>query len=145
VNFLLDTNVVSEAMRKSPSAVVLGWLAAQAEESLFISAITVGELRRGALVLDEGKKRRALLLWIETGVKAGFAGRILPVDTEVMEEWAQLQVATEKAGRPLPAMDSLIAATVLAHGLTLATRNTVDFEFTKAPVFNPWKTKGTFS
>ncbi len=140
MNFLLDTNVVSEAMRKRPSARVLDWIAAQIEESLFISAITVGELRRGSLILGEGKKRRALLRWIETGIKAEFGGRILPVDTAVMEHWADLQASTVKAGRRLPVMDSLLAATALAHSLTLATRNTADFKDANLSLLDPWQT-----
>lgn len=139
MNFLLDTNVVSEAMRKQPSARVLAWIGAQVEESLFISAITVGELRRGSLVLGEGKKRKALLHWIETGIKVEFAGRILPVDTAVVEHWADLQAASVKAGRRLPVMDSLLAATALAHRLTLATRNTADFKAAGAALVDPWQ------
>ena len=142
MNFLLDTNVVSETTRPQPSAVVLGWIAAQAGESLFISAITIGELRRGALVLAAGKKRNALLRWIETGIKADFAGRILPVDTAVMERWAELQIATQKVGRRLPLMDSLLAATALAHGLTLATRNLADFKAAGVPLLDPWTSDG---
>ena len=139
MNFLLDTNVVSEAMRKRPNPRVLAWIAAQIEESLFISAITVGELRRGSLLLDQGKKRKALLRWIETGIKAEFAGRILPVDTTVMECWADLETSTVKTGRRLPVMDSLLAATALAHGLTLATRNIPDFEATGVVLLDPWQ------
>ncbi len=139
MNFLLDTNVVSETMRKRPSPVVLGWVAAQAGESLFLSAITVGELRRGALLLAEGKKRRALLHWIETGIKADFSGRILPVDTVVMERWAQLQVATGRTGKRMPVMDSLIAATALSHNLTLATRNMADFKAARVALVDPWQ------
>ena len=138
MNFLLDTNVVSETTRPQPSAQVLDWVAAQASESLFISAITIGELRRGALLLTAGKKRRALLRWIETGIKAGFAGRILAVDTAVMERWAQLEATTRKAGRRLPLMDSLLAGTALVHGLTLATRNTADFAAADVPLLDPW-------
>jgi predicted nucleic acid-binding protein len=139
VNFLLDTNVVTETTRPQPSAAVLDWIAAQAAESLFISAITIGELRRGALLLTEGKKRKALLRWIETGIKAGFTGCILPVDTEVMERWAELQATSEQAGRRLPLMDCLLAATALAHGLTLATRNITDFETADVPLLDPWQ------
>ena len=142
MTFLLDTNIVSETMRKQPSAVVLDWVAAQVTESLFISALTLGELRRCALLLGEGKKRNALLRWIETGIKADFAGRILPVDTAVMERWAELQIATQKAGRRLPLMDSLLAATALAHGLTLATRNLADFKSAGVPLLDPWTSKG---
>ena len=142
MSFLLDTNVVSETTRPQPGAMVLGWMAAQPGESLFISAITIGELRRGALVLAAGKKRNALLRWIETGIKADFAGRILPVDTAVMERWAELQIATQKAGRRLPLMDSLLAATALAHGLTLATRNLADFKSAGVPLLDPWTSDG---
>ena len=126
-------------MRKRPNPRVLAWIAAQIEESLFISAITVGELRRGSLLLDQGKKRKALLRWIETGIKAEFAGRILPVDTTVMECWADLETSTVKTGRRLPVMDSLLAATALAHGLTLATRNIPDFEATGVALLDPWQ------
>ena len=139
MNFLLDTNVASETTRPQPSAAVLEWIAAQASESLFLSAITLGELRRGALLLAAGKRRTALLRWIETGIKADFAGRILPVDTAVMERWAELQIATQKAGRRLPLMDSLLAATALAHGLTLVTRNVADFEAADVPLLDPWR------
>ena len=139
MSFLLDTNVVSETMRKQPSAVVLDWVAAQVTASLFISAVTLGELRRSALLLGPGKKRNALLLWIETGIKADFADRILPVDIAVMERWAELQIATQKAGRSLPLMDSLLAATALAHGLTLATRNLADFQAAGVPLLDPWR------
>jgi predicted nucleic acid-binding protein len=138
VTFLLDTNVVSETTRPQPSARVLDWIAAQAAESIFISAITVGELRRGALLLSDGKKRKALLRWIESGIKAEFAGRILPVDTAVMECWAQIQASCEQAGRLLPLMDSLLAATALTHGLTLVTRNTADFKAVRVPLLDPW-------
>jgi len=138
MNFLLDTNVVSEATRPQPSAMVLNWIAAQNDESLFISAITLGELRRGALLLAAGIKRKALLRWIETGIQAIFAGRILPVDALVMERWAQLEATTAKTGRRLPLMDSLLAATAIAHDLTLATRNLADFEAAGVPLLDPW-------
>jgi len=138
MNFLLDTNVVSEATRPQPNAMVLDWIAAQNGESLFISAITLGELQRGALLLAAGKKRKALLRWIETGIKATFAGRILPVDALVMERWAQLESTTAKTGRRLPLIDSLLAATALAHDLTLATRNLADFRVAGVPLLNPW-------
>lgn len=117
----------------------LDWMAAQVTESLFISAVTIGELRRGALLLGPGKKRNALLRWIETGLKADFAGRILPVDIAVMERWAELQIATQKTGWRLPLMDSLLAATALAHDLTLATRNLADFQAAGVPLLDPWR------
>ncbi len=138
MNFLLDTNVVSEATRPQASVAVLEWIAGKDAESLFLSAITLGELQRGALLLPSGAKRKALLRWIETDIREAFAGRILPVDALVMDRWAQLEAATTKAGRRLAAMDGLIAATALAHGLTLATRNQSDFEGRGVPLVDPW-------
>jgi len=139
VSVILDTNVLCEAGRKEPNGKVLGWIAAQALETVFISAITLAELRRGALGLTEGKKRKALLHWLRTAIKEGFAGRILPVDTIVAERWAELQVATSRRGRTLPVMDSLIAATALAHGFVLATRNVRDFQAAGLALVNPWE------
>jgi predicted nucleic acid-binding protein len=138
MSFLLDTNVVSEATRPLANAAVLEWIAAQNAESLFISAITLGELQRGALLLPAGKRRKALQQWIETGIKADFAGRILPVDALVMERWAQLESSTARSGRPLPVLDGLIAATALAHELTLATRNLANFTDRGVPLIDPW-------
>jgi predicted nucleic acid-binding protein len=138
VSFLLDTNVVSEATRPQASRAVLDWIGSQEPESLFISAITLGELRRGALLLPSGTKRKALLRWIETDIQEAFAGRILPVDALVMEHWAQLEASTTKAGCRLASMDGLIAATALAHELVLATRNLSDFSGRGVPLFNPW-------
>jgi hypothetical protein len=138
MNFLLDTNVVREATRPQASVALLEWIAGKDAESLFLSAITLGELQRGALLLPSGAKRKALLRWIETDIREAFAGRILPVDALVMDRWAQLEAATTKAGRRLAAMDGLIAATALAHGLTLATRNQSDFEGRGVPLVDPW-------
>ena len=138
MNFLLDTNVVSEATRPQASVAVLEWIAGKDAESLFLSAITLGELQRGALLQPSGAKRKALLRWIETDIREAFAGRILPVDSVVMDRWAQLEAATTKAGRRLAAMDGLIAATALAHGLTLATRNQSDFEGRGVSLIDPW-------
>lgn len=136
--YLLDTNVVSEAMRKQPAAAALAWLEAQSGDALFISAITLGEIRRGALLLPDGRKRRALLRWIDSDIKEVYAARILPADAEVMERWATLQAECQLEGRTLPAFDSLIAATALAHRLTLVTRNVADFAGTGVPLLNPW-------
>lgn len=139
MSFLLDTNVVSEAMRREPNAAVLQWLAAQSNDSLFLSAISLGELRHGALLLASPRKRKLLLDWITTEIKLGFGKRILSIDSAVMETWADLQTASRRAGRRLPAMDSLIAATALRHQLTLVTRNTADFKGAGVALLNPWQ------
>ena len=103
---------------------------------MFISVLTLGELWKGAALLPEGRKRRQILLWLQRDIRQRFEGRILPVDETVSLAWGQLLAG---AGRPLPAIDSLIAATAVAHQLTVATRNTADMADTGADVFNPWK------
>jgi predicted nucleic acid-binding protein len=138
VSFLLDTNVVSEPTRPRPDARVIAWFAAQPDETLFISALTLGELRRGILQLTEGRKRRELLRWLETEIEPGFAGRTLGVDAAVARHWAENQDRATRAGKTLPVMDSLFAATALAHGLTLVTRNTADFAATGVALVDPW-------
>ncbi len=138
MTYLLDTNVLSEATKKQPSTAVETWLKAQLAESLFISALTVGEIRCGILVLDSGAKKRKLLRWL-TSVKAVFEDRILPVDTTVIERWAELQASARNAGQRMPLIDSLLAATALSHGLTLVTRNIADFEMAGVELLDPWK------
>ena len=139
MNYLLDTNVVSETTRPQPDARLQRWLAAQPNDALFLSVVTIGEIRRGILLLAAGKKKRSLLRWLEHEIKPVFAGRILPVDAAVMERWAQLQATTEKAGHRLPIMDTLLAATALVHSLTLATRNLADLKPTGVALLDPWQ------
>ena len=136
MSWLLDTCVLSEPARKAPNPIVVQWLAEQSEEELFISVLTLGELWKGATLLPEGRKRRQILSWLQRDIRQRFEGRILPVDEAVSLAWGQLLA---DAGRPLPAIDSLIAATAVAHQLTVATRNTEDMVDTGAAVFNPWK------
>jgi predicted nucleic acid-binding protein len=138
VSFLLDTNVVSEPTRRQPEPRVLNWFAAQPDEALFISVLTLGELRRGILLLDEGRKRRALLRWLEQEIEPGFGGRMVAVDVTVMHAWAELQARAARSGRALPVMDGLFAASALAHDLTPVTRNAADFAATGVKLLNPW-------
>jgi len=136
--FVLDTNVISEPTAKSPDARAVAWLAAQDGESLFLTALTLGELRCGILLFDAGRKKRALLDWLETDIKTTFAGRILPADAAVMEKWADLAAAARRTGRDPRGLDLMIAATALVHDFTLATRNTADFAATGVRLVNPW-------
>ncbi len=100
-----------------------------------MSVLTLGELRKGAEGLPEGGRKRRLLDWLEVGLPAYFAGRILPVDAPVADRWGRLLA---EAGRPVPAIDSLLAATALAHGLTLVTRNFREFQHPDLTVLDPW-------
>jgi len=134
--FLLDTNVVCEATAKQPDSRVLAWCREHDGQS-FLSCVTVGEIRKGILLLPEGKRKKGLLGWLE-GIERDFAGRILPMDCDVFGVWASLYAKNEANGRNLGVIDSLIAATALHHGLTVATRNTTDFP-AEVAVCNPWK------
>jgi predicted nucleic acid-binding protein len=98
----------------------------------------VGELRKGIEALPAGLRKQQLLDWLEVELPAFFANRLLPVDMKVAEHWGNLLA---KAGRPLPAIDSLLAATALTHGLTLVTRNVRDFQFSGLTVIDPWTAK----
>ena len=138
MNYLLDTNVLSEATRAQPDARVAGWLSARPSRALFISVVSVAEILKGILLLPEGKKKRKLEGWLESDLLPAFAGRVLPLGEEEMREWAAVQADAEKSGRRLPVVDSLIAATARCHGLTIATRNIDDFRHCKIPVLNPW-------
>ena len=135
MNWLLDTCVISEPTKRSPEPRVIQWLAAQPEETCFLSVLTLGELRKGASKLPRGPRRSALEHWLETELRLRFAGRILSIDESVAFTWGQMQAALS---RPVPAIDSLIAATALAHNLTVVTRNTPDMALTGAICFNPW-------
>lgn len=138
VSWLLDTNVVCESTCKQPDSRVSGWLQRHHREGFFVSAITPAEILKGIIKLDDTPRKRALDSWYRREFLPGFRDSILPLDELVLERWAGLVATSERAGHSLPSIDSLIAATALAHNLTLVTRNTVDFEATGVPCLNPW-------
>ena len=129
---LLDTNVVSEAMKPAPDETVRAWLDEQAAETLFLSSVTIAELMFGVGTLPDGKRKDRLTDALD-GVIELFADRILPVDAAVARRCARLHVPDPRAER-----DALIAATALVHGLTVVTRNVGDFAATNVGVLNPW-------
>lgn len=135
MSYLVDTNVLSELRRRDPDANVVRWMADRPATTLHLSVLTVGELRKGVEGMAEGARKRRLLDWLEIELPMFFAGRILPVDAAVADRWGRLLA---QAGRPLPAIDSLLAATALAHGLTLITRNLRDFQHPDLRVLDPW-------
>lgn len=138
MNFLLDTNVISELIAERPTERVLNWIDSREESSIFLSVITIGELRRGIELKPASRRRDVLEQWFETQVLTRFQGRIVHLDAPAMLVWGKLTAELSRAGRPLPAMDSLIAASCIANGLTLVTRNTSDFERTGVFLVNPW-------
>ena len=138
MRYLLDTPVISELVKPRPNASVVAWVRRTHPSALYLSVITFGELTKGIAKLEDGKRKQTLLTWVEHDLKAWFEGRVLEVDLEVAERWGLLLAKAEQLGRPLPAVDALIAATALAHGLVLVTRNTKHFKPTGVEVFDPW-------
>lgn len=135
MSYLIDTNVLSELRRRDPDPNVVRWMSERPATNLYMSVLTLGELRKGIEALPESARKRALLDWLEIDLPVFFTGRILPIDATVADRWGRL---VAQAGRPLPAIDSLLAATALAHGLTLITRNLRDFQHPNLQVLDPW-------
>ena len=137
MTYLIDTNVLSELRRKEPDAGVAKWFSQRPATTLFVSVLTLGEVRKGIDLLPDSERKFALLDWLEVDLPAFFIGRMLTVDVNVADRWGRLMA---QVGRPMPAIDSLLAATAIHHGLKLVTRNACDFEFAGLEVINPWKT-----
>lgn len=135
--FLLDTNVISEPKRARPDVGVVAWLGDQLLSDLHVSVITVGELRRGIVRLEPGRRRDDLDYWL-SDLLLRYGERILPVDLEVTERWASLAESARKLGRISEMTDELIAATAHVHGLTLVTRNVRHFEHSGCRILSPW-------
>ncbi|MBX5200223.1 type II toxin-antitoxin system VapC family toxin [Rhizobium sp. NZLR1] len=138
MRLLLDTNVLSEVTKPKPDAHVLQWLDRLDEDRSFISIVSVAEIRRGVALMDEGRKRDALAEWLARDLTQRFEHRIIPVDESVALAWGDLMGHAKRSGRGLPSMDGLIAATAVAHDLTLATRNSKDFDGLGIELINPW-------
>ncbi len=136
---LLDTNVVSEPLRPAPDARVIAWIDAQPLETLFLSAITVAELRAGVALLPAGKRRSALQHSLETRVMPLFAGRVLPFDLACTQAYAVLMSRARASGLDIASADGYIAAIAAANGLAVATRDTGPFEAAGTAVTNPWQ------
>lgn len=138
MNFLLDTNVVSEWTKPRPDAGVVAWLAEADEDRTFISVITIAELRHGIERLPAGARRQRLDSWLTEQVPQRFEERLLAVDAETANAWGDVMAQGQAAGRPPGTMDAFIAATVLRHDMTLVTRNVSDFEPLGVRLVNPW-------
>jgi predicted nucleic acid-binding protein len=138
--FLIDTNVLSEYNRPGmPNAGVRRWLETTDRSLQHVSVITLAEIQKGIELLAGGKRGSQLEQWLKEDLASWFSGRVLPVDRRVGDRWASLLAQGVRAGRPLPAIDSLIAATALVHGLTVVTRNSRDFEVAGVMTLNPWE------
>lgn len=135
---VLDTNVVSEAMKPSPNSTVLAWLNAQVAETLYLSSVTLAELLYGIGTLPEGRRKDALAGMLD-GLLELFASRVLPFDADAARCYAQLATQARAAGKGFPTPDGYIAAIAVSHGFTVATRDTSPFEAAGVPVINPWE------
>lgn len=138
MRLLLDTNVLSEVTRPLPETIVLEWLDRLDEDRTFISVVSIAEIRRGVALMAKGRKRDALAEWLARDLTTRFEHRIIPVEERVALTWGDLMSDANRSGRGLSSMDGLIAATAIAHDLTLATRNIKDFEGFGIDLVDPW-------
>ena len=136
MSYLLDTNVICEIVKAKPAKNVLDWVNTVPENNLFISVLTLGEIRKGVEKINDLKRREFIRLWLENDLPLFFAERILPVDLQVADQWGRLQ--SNLKGHVLPAIDGLLAATAVCHNLRLVTRNEKDFRCCSLEVLNPW-------
>jgi toxin FitB len=136
VSYLVDTNVVAELTRREPDPRVVAWFREVPDAALHLSVLTLGELRKGVESLAEARRRERLRVWLEHDLADWFGERLLPISAAVADRWGRL---IAQAVRPMPAIDSLLAATAINHGLRMVTRNEKDFDVPGLEVINPWR------
>ncbi len=136
---LLDTCVISELVSKKPNPKVVEFVDSLDAEDVYLSVITIGEIVKGIEKLPSSKRRSELQAWLNDDLLVRFEGNVVPLDIDIMAEWGRITARLEFAGKTMPAIDSLIAATVLERKMTLVTRNVSDFEDTNAEIVNPWE------
>ena len=137
--YLLDTNVISELTKLQPEAKVVSWFHATNEELLYLSVLTIGEIRKGIDSLPRSNKRALLESWLVNDLVLRFAGRILEVNLDIAERWGQISAQAKTAGGPLAVVDGLMAATALHYNMILVTRNTKDVQVAGINMLNPWQ------
>jgi len=138
VSFLLDTNVISEGAKPYPDPGVMDWLGSVDEDQLFLSIITLAELRHGIERLEDGRRKSALDHWLTDQLPARFDNRLLLADAGTADHWGRIVARSQAGGRPIGAMDAFLAAIAEQHQLTLVTRNISDFGATGVRLFDPW-------
>ena len=140
MTYLLDTCVISEYVRKKPNTHVIQWIDDQDESKLFLSVLTIGELKKGIIKIENNNPTRyeKLLKWLKT-IENRFSGRVLSIGSQTISIWAECCGISEAKGTKLPIIDSLLSATAQEHALTIVTRNVDDFRFFSANTFNPWE------
>lgn len=138
MSYLLDTNIVSEWAKPRPEPKVVTWLADIDEDRVFLSVVTLAELRHGVERLPASRRRTRLDEWLRHDLPARFEGRVLPMDEPIAAAWGVIVARREAKGRPIGVMDAWIAATAETHELTLVTRNAADFRDAVSAVLDPW-------
>ena len=138
MSFLLDTNAISEWVRPRPDPGVIAWFTEADEDRVFLSVVSLAELRRGVARLPASRRKTRLDEWLKHELPVRFEGRILAIDASVASAWGDVVAERERRGRPISTMDAFIAATARVRGLTLVTRNQPDFADTVAAIVNPW-------
>src|SRR5579883_325298 len=137
MSYLIDTNVISELVKRNPEQRVVNWLEEIPNESLYLSVLTIGEIRTGIEKIHDQKKKEKLVLWLEHEIPAWIEQRIIPLDIHILDQWGRLRAHLKQ---PLPVIHSLIAATAIYSHLMLVTRNTSDFKwFSQLEMINPWE------
>lgn len=138
MKYLLDTCVVSELIRKKPNQEVVDWLADKEEYSLFLSVLTIGEIKKEISKIPNSKKKEDLGRWL-IQLQKRFDDRIIPIDSDISLKWGQVQGELEKNGKSMPSIDALIVCTALVHNLIIVTRNAKDKKRSKVETIDPWK------
>lgn len=138
MSYLIDTNVVSEWTKPVPNTGVQSWLASVEPDEVYLSVITLAELRYGIERLARGRRRNALDIWVAGDLLLRFEGRILDIDLVIANEWGKLTAYGQAHGRPAGVMDACIAATATVHGMTVVTRDVAPFQEWAVRYFNPW-------
>jgi len=139
MNFLLDTNVISEWVKPQPDRNVVSWLAEVDEDRVFISVISFAEIRYGIEVMPVSRRRERLTQWLIEELPLRFEDRVFAVDCAVADSWGVVMARSQKAGLALGAMDAFVAAIAETHSLTLVTRNIKDFGHLGITLVNPWQ------
>jgi toxin FitB len=137
MSYLLDTNIISELVKQTPTQSVLKWVDTVDNEELYISVITLGEIRKGIAGIQNPERHEKISHWLEIELPAYFEDRILNIDPKIADRWGRLQ--SQNKGYTLPAIDGLIAATAHVHNLKLVTRNTKNFIYASIEMINPWE------
>ncbi len=135
MSYLVDTNIISETSKTHPDKLVINWFEQVAADDLYLSVLSIGEIRQGIERLSPSKKKNDLVIWLENALPSWFGKNILPITKEIAEKWGYLNAVNKKS---LPAIDGLLAATALTHNLKIITRNSKDFEIQGLEVVNPF-------